>query len=64
MSAKRQANGDYLYRGQCIQLNDKTPPGKLGRYSVEGIPFAQLNNAREYIDVLCCKNLQTLDECI
>lgn len=64
MSAKRQANGDYLYRGQCIQLNDKTAPGKLGRYSVEGIPFSQLNNAKEYIDVLCRKNLQTLDEVI
>lgn len=62
MNLKRQDNGDYSYRGQVIQLNDKTRPGKLGRYSVEGVPFSQLSNAREYVDVLARKNLLTLDE--
>ena len=50
MSAKRLPNGDTLYRGCVIQLNPRTNPGKLGRYSVDGIPFAQLNTAKAAID--------------
>lgn len=64
MSAKRLPNGDTLYRGCVIQLNPRTNPGKLGRYSVDGIPFSQLNTAKEYVDVLAKQNLIDLDACI
>lgn len=64
MTAKRQADGSTLYRGQRIQLNPGTRPGKLGRYSVEGVPFSQLNTARDYIDVLAKRKLLERDECI
>ena len=64
MTAIRQPDGATIYRGQRIQLNPGTRPGKLGRYSVEGVPFSQLATAKEYIDVLAKQNLIDLDECI
>lgn len=57
MSAKRLPNGDTLYRGCVIQLNPRTNPGKLGRYSVDGLPFSQLATAKEYVDVLAKQKL-------
>lgn len=64
MTAKRLPNGDTLYRGCVIQLNPRTSPGKLGRYSVDGVPFSQLATAKEYIDVLAKQKLIDLDELI
>lgn len=64
MTAKRLANGDTLYRGCVIQLNPRTNPGKLGRYSVDGVPFSQLATAKEYVDVLAKQKLIDLDELI
>lgn len=64
MTAQRQADGSHVYRGQRIQLNPGTRPGKLGRYSVDGVPFCQLATAREYIDVLAKHDLQELDPLI
>lgn len=64
MTAKRQADGSTLYRGQRIQLNTGTRPGKLGRYSVDGVPFCQLAPAKEYIDILAKHELLERDELI
>lgn len=50
MTAKRQPDGSVTYRGQVIRRNDSVNPGRLGRYSVEGVPFTQLNHARAWID--------------
>lgn len=61
MTAKRQTDGSYVYRGQRIVPNPNIRPGKLGRYSVDGVPFAQLETARDYIDVLAKHDLQELD---
>lgn len=64
MTARRLPNGDTLYRGCVIQLNPRTNPGKLGRYSVDGVPFSQLATAKEYIDVLAKQKLIERDETI
>lgn len=64
MTAKRQADGSVVYRGQRIQLNAGTRPGKPGRYSVEGVPFSQLAPAKEYVDVLAKNELLERDELI
>lgn len=64
MTARRLPNGDTLYRGCVIQLNPRINPGKLGRYSVDGVPFSQLATAKEYIDVLAKQKLIDLDELI
>lgn len=64
MTARRLPNGDTLYRGCVIQLNPRTNPGKLGRYSVDGVPFSQLATAKEYVDVLAKQKLIDLDELI
>lgn len=64
MTAKRLPNGDTIYRGCVIQLNPRTNPGKLGRYSVDGVPFSQLATAKEYVDVLAKQKLIDLDELI
>ncbi|MBO6277668.1 MAG: hypothetical protein J6N20_09590 [Pseudomonas sp.] len=64
MTAQRLPNGDTLYRVCVIQLNPRTNPGKLGRYSVDGVPFSQLATAKEYIDVLAKQKLIERDTCI
>lgn len=61
MTAKRQSDGAVVYRGMRIELNPGKRPGQLGRYSVDGIPFSQLNTAKEYVDVLTKQNLIDLD---
>lgn len=58
MTAKRQADGAYLYRGHVIQLHPETRPNKLGRYSVDGVLFAQLAPARAHVDMLLKTDLQ------
>lgn len=51
MSAVRlNKNGDVLYRDQTIRLNRAVQPSKLGRYSYNGKPFAQLGHAKAAID--------------
>jgi hypothetical protein len=50
MTAKRQPDGATVYRGQRIQLNTETRPGKLGRYTWQGLAFAQLGHAKTRID--------------
>lgn len=50
MTAKRQPDGSVTYRGQTIRRNDSVNPGRLGRYSVAGQQFTQLNHARAWID--------------
>lgn len=52
MTAKRQADGCTVYRGQTIELNRDVRPGKLGRYRHNGRPFAQLGHAKAAIDEL------------
>lgn len=52
MTAQRQADGSYTYRGHRIAINPQTRPGKLGRYSVDGVLFAQLAPARAHVDML------------
>lgn len=64
MTAQRLPNGDTLYRGCVIRLNPRTNPGKLGRYSVDGVPFSQKCHAREYVDVLAKQKLIERDETI
>lgn len=64
MTAKRQPDGSVTYRGQTIRRNDSVNPGRLGRYSVEGVPFTQLATAREYVDVLAKNDLIDRDPLI
>lgn len=52
MTAQRQADGSYRYRGRHIAINPTVRPGKLGRYSVDGVLFAQLGPARAHVDML------------
>lgn len=46
---KHSADGK-LYRGRVIQFAPSIPQGRPGRYTVDGRPFAQLCQARDYID--------------
>lgn len=50
MTAKRQPCGAVVYRGRTIARHDDVPAGRLGRYSVAGVRFTQLNHARAWID--------------
>lgn len=50
MTAKRQADGSTLYRGQAIRQDTTTPHGRLGRYTWNGRAFAQLGHAKSAID--------------
>lgn len=50
MTAKRQADGSTLYRGQTIRQDLTTRHGKLGRYAWNGRTFAQLGHAKAAID--------------
>lgn len=61
MTAKRQPDGSYAYRGKRIMPNPNIRPGKLGRYSVDGVPFSQLETARDYVDTLSRLDLLELD---
>lgn len=61
MTAQRQPNGDYVFLGQVIKLHPEVPVNKLGRYTVEGVPFVQLSLAREYVTALAKHDLQELD---
>lgn len=58
MTAKRQPDGGYLYRGVRIVMHPKVPPNKLGRYSVEGVLFTQLETARAHVDMLAKPDTQ------
>lgn len=55
MSMQRQINGDYRYRGLRIRLNPRVAPDKMGRWSVDGKPFAQREHARQFIDNMKAK---------
>ena len=46
---RNRADGK-LYRGRVIQFVPSIPQGRPGRYAVDGRPFAQLCQARDYID--------------
>lgn len=52
MTAQRHADGSYSYRGHRIAINPAVNPGKLGRYSVNGVLFGQLAPARAHVDML------------
>ena len=61
MTAKREPDGSYVYRGRRVVRNPSIPAGKLGRYSVAGVPFTQLANAKSFIDTLARNDLLELD---
>lgn len=64
MTAKRQPDGSTVYRGQTIKQNPNIRAGKLGHYTIEGVPFAQLATAKEYVDILAKHELLERDELI
>ena len=61
MTAQRQTDGSYVYRGHRIAVNPTVRPGKLGRYSVDGVLFAQLAPARAHVDMLAKPDQHTTD---
>ncbi|MDX0622866.1 hypothetical protein GOD54_23490 [Sinorhizobium medicae] len=64
MTAKRQPDGSTVYRGQTIKKNPTIRAGKLGHYTIEGVPFSQLATAKEYVDVLAKHELIERDPLI
>lgn len=62
MTAQRQPDGSYDYRGRRIAINPTVRPGKLGRYSVDGVMFTQLAPARAHVDRLAKPDPQDLPQ--
>lgn len=51
MTGRMVHNGTAkLYRGVTIGFSPEVRQGRPGRYTVNGRPFAQLCQARDYID--------------
>lgn len=62
--SQRDPDGAVVYRGLRIVTNPNIRAGKLGRYSVEGVPFAQLVTAKEHVDRLHRFDLVDRDELV